>query len=166
MRVRRRITKAYFDLARFQYAPLIHQLAFRIGAKNILIEELKNKALEELLKCMICYNHTGSFMTFLYSRLSGVFRHMRDAENRFKRIEIIPIDMMIDLSEHNVNSDLKLIIKDLMECLTCMERNVIVGSFFGKETMREISQKYGIVPSTVHRIKHKAIDKMKRLCII
>ena len=65
MEIQRRITQPYFNLARHQYAPLIHKLAFRIGISQENIDELKTQGVKELLKCMICYNKSGSFMTFL-----------------------------------------------------------------------------------------------------
>jgi len=164
MNRQRRITKAYFDLARIQYAPLIHKLAFRIGVNDTQIEELKAQADEELLRCMICYRQSGSFITFFHGRLSGIFRHMRDVENRAKRIQTMPLDAMSGIAGPNVDADTHMMIEELMECLNDEERAVIHGLFFDEKTMREVSQDQGVVLSTIWRIKYKAIDKMRQKC--
>jgi len=164
MKQQRRITKAYFDLACRQYAPLINKLAFKIGADNTQIEELKAQAEEELLKCMICYMRSGSFITFFHGRLSGVFRHMRDVERRAKRIQIMSLDAMSNIAGPNSNADTHMMIEELMACLNDKERAVIMGLFFDEKTMREVSRDQGVVSSTICRTKGKAIDKMRQKC--
>ena len=164
MKRQRRITKAYFDLARIQYAPLINKLAFQIGTDDTQIEELKAQAEEELLKCMICYRRSGSFITFFHGRLSGVFRHMRDVEHRARRIQIMSLDAMSNIAGPNSDADTHMMIEELMACLNDEERAVITGLFFDEKTMREVSQDQGVVPSTICRIKGRAIDKMRQKC--
>ena len=164
MKRQRRITKAYFDLARRQYAPLIHKLAFQIGIDDTQIEELKAQAEEELLKCMICYRRSGSFITFFHGRLGGIFRHMRDVENRAKRIQIMSLDAMSSIAGPNIDADTRIMVEELMACLTEEERAVIAGLFFDEKTMREVSLDQGVVPSTICRIKGRAIDKMRQKC--
>lgn len=162
MKRQRRVTKAYFDLACSQYVPLIHQLAFKIGSDDAQIEEMKACAKEELLKCMICYRRSGSFITFFHGRLAGVFKHMRDAEQRAKRIQVLSLDAMSHLAGPNCDVDTHMMVEELMGCLDEEERAIINGLFFDEKTMREVSQDQGIVPSTVCRIKSRAIDKMRQ----
>lgn len=164
MKLQRRITKVYFDLAVNKYAPLINQLAFRIGVDNTQVEEMKSQAKEELLRCMICYYRSGSFITFFYGRLSGVFRHMRDTEYRARRVQIIPLDAMSTITGPYVDVDIHILVEELMTCLSDKERDIVYGLFFEDKTMREISRDQGIVVSTIHRIKHRAMDKMRQKC--
>ena len=96
---RRRVTKSYLDFARRKYTQLINQLAYKIGGSLSIVEELQSQGTTELLKCMICYDGRSSFMTFLYGRLSGVFKHVRDVENRTKRIKKFPVESAINLIE-------------------------------------------------------------------
>lgn len=158
----RRITQAYFDRAYCQYAPLIQKLAFQMGTSKIQVEELKVQAAEELLKCMICYCRSGSFMTFFYGRLSGVFRHMKDIERRIKRIQIMSLDSMMNIVGPDYDMDSHMIVQEYLECLSDKERDIITGLFFHEKTMREVSNDCGIVPSTICRIKIRAIDKMRQ----
>lgn len=166
MKRQRRITQAYFDWARSQYAPLINKLAFQIKINNTQIEEMKAQAEEELLKCMICYMRSGSFITFFHGRISGVFRHMRDVERRARRIKIMSLDAMSNIAGPNSDADRHIMIEEFMACLNDEERAVITGLFFDEKTMREVSQDQGGVPSTICRIKDRAIDKMRQKCVI
>ena len=162
MRLQRRITKSYFNLACRQYAPLIQKLAFRIGTNRIQVEELKARALEELLKCMICYDKRGSFITFFHGRLVDIFRHTRDAEFRAKRIQHLSLDSMSHIVGPDDNIDFRMMAQEYMTCLDKDEKNIILAIFFSNQTMRQVSDNLGIVPSTVCRIKTRAIDKMRQ----
>lgn len=162
MKRQRRITKAYFDIARLQYAPLIQKLAFRIGINKTQVEELRAQATEELLRCMICYSRNGSFMTFFHGRLSGIFKHMRDAEQRARRVQILSLDSMANMAGPDHNMDSHMMVQECLECLNNDERTVITQLFFNKKTMREISDNFGVVASTICRIKTRAMDKMKQ----
>ncbi|RLC89003.1 MAG: hypothetical protein DRJ03_00135 [Chloroflexi bacterium] len=164
MKRQRRITKAYFDAACLQYVPLIQKLAFQIGTDDAQIDDMKACAKEELLKCMICYRRSGSFITFFHGRLAGRFRHMRDAEQRAKRVQVLSLEAMSHLAGPNRDADTHMMVEELMGCLNEEERAVITGLFFDEKTMREVSQDQGIVPSTVCRIKSMAIDKMRQKC--
>lgn len=162
MKPQRRITKAYFEKACIQYIPLIHQLALRIGIDARHVEELKAQANEELLKCMVCYRRSGLFITFFHGRLSHIFMHMRDAENRFRRTKIMPLETMSRISGPNIDIDTHMIIEELMMCLDDEERSVITGLFFDHKTMRELSKEKGTVPSIIWGIKGSAICKMRQ----
>jgi RNA polymerase sigma factor (sigma-70 family) len=164
MKPQRRITKAYFDFARLQYAPLIHKLAFRIGIDQTQVEDLKARAVEELLGCMICYDRRCSFMTFVYGRLTHIFKHMRDAEYRARRVQTVPLDFLIDIPDPNYDVDSSM---DAQECLRYLngdERDVITELFFNEKTTREVSRDRGVVPSTISRIKIRAMIKIKQRC--
>jgi len=164
MKIKRRITKTYFDLACHQYAPLIHQLATRISRNETQMEEMKAGAKEELLKCLICYDGSSSFMTFLYSRLEGAFRHMVDVERRASRIKPMSHDSMSQITGPNYDMDFTFMIQECLECLNKDEKDIISGLFFDEKTMRQISDDMGIVPSTICRIKTRAIKKMRQKC--
>lgn len=166
MKIQRRITKAYFDRACHQYAPLIQRLAFQIGDNKIQVEELKAQATEELLKCMICYHRGGSFMTFIFGRLTGIFKHMRDTERRTKRVQIMSLDSMANIAGPDYNMDSHMMVQEYLECLDAEEHEIITDIFFNEKTMREISDGRGIVASTVCRVKARAINKMKQKCKI
>lgn len=166
MNIERRITKSYFNLALCQYTPLIRKLAFRIGANSTQIEELEARASDELLKCMICYSRSGSFMTFFYGRLFGIFRHMRDAERRANRTQIVPIDFISDMAGPDNDMDSHMMVEECLECLDTEEREIIIDIFFDEKTMREISDDRSIATSTICRIKAGAIEKMRQKCKI
>lgn len=162
MEPKRRILEGYFLLACKQYKPLINKLAFRIGVNSTHAEELKAYGNNELLKCMICYDGRCSFMTFLFSRLSGTFKHMRDTENRVRRIESIPIGFTKDVVRLESDIDLKAAVNECLTCLTDREYTVVNESYFNQKTIREISEDSKIPHSTVWSIRHTAIAKMRR----
>lgn len=164
LKVQRRITQAYFNLARCQYAPLIQDLAFQIGINKEQIDELKSRGMEELLKCMICYHRGNSFMTFLYGRLKGIFRHMRDKEIRAKRIPTMSLDSMANVAEPYRNIDCNMMAQEYLNYLDDDERGIIIELFFNSRTMRELSDDYGAVPSTICRVKTRAINTIKQRC--
>lgn len=164
MRPQRRVTKAYFDIACIQYAPLIQKLAFKIGVNNIHIEELKAQAMQELLKCMVCYNRSGSFITFFYGRLTGTFRHMRDSELRAMRVQIMSPDHMENMAGSNHDMDSNIMVQEYLGCLNDDERYVITQLFLNEKTMRDLSSNFGAVASTICRIKTRAINKMRQKC--
>ena len=166
MKLQRRVTKEYFKIACLQYAPLIHKLAFKIGVNETHIEELKSQAMVELLKCMICYSRSGSFITFFYGRLTGVFKHMRDSELRAMRVQILSPDYMANISGSNCDMNFNLIVQECMKCLNDDERYVITQLFLNERTMRDLSGDFGAVASTICRIKTRAIDKMRQKCEI
>ncbi len=163
---KRRVTKAYFNFARNQYAPLVKKLSTMIGVDNTQNEELKSRADEELLKCMICYSRSGSFITFLYFRLMGTFRHLRDVENRARRIQSMSADSIVNISEPNYDIDSKMMVQEYLECLDSEEHEIITDIYFNERTMREISDDRGTVPSTICRIKARAINKMRQKCAV
>ena len=68
MKLRRRVTKGYFCLAKKHYAPLIQKAAISIGIDFANMDELKSHADEELIKCLACYDGSGLFITFFYHR--------------------------------------------------------------------------------------------------
>ncbi len=164
MEKQRRITKAYFDFARHKYAPLINKLAFRVGANEAQAEEMKSIAIVELLRCMICYNNSSAFMTFLYGRLHDVFRHLRDAEKRAGRIHMMSSDSIANISEPDRDMDTHMVVTECLECLDNEEHYIITELFLNNKTMREISHDSGVVPSTICRVKSRALDKMKKKC--
>lgn len=164
LKIKRRITRAYFNIARSHYAPLVQRLSILISVDNIQIEELKSRADEELLKCMICYNGNGSLITFFYSRLTGIFRHLRDKENRAKRILKMPTDSMSNIAGPDYDTDFSMTVQECLECLDNEERKIIIELFFREKSMREVSSDQGMVASTICRIKTRAIKKMQRKC--
>ena len=162
MRLERRITKSYFNLAIKQYAPLVQKLAFRVGINETQIEEMKNRALEELIKCMICYKCSGSFITFFYGRLLNIFRHMRDVEKRANRLQNVSIDLARNVIRDSRDIDSEMVFQECLACLNEEECAVITSIYFGEQTIREVSDANGGVVSTIYYIKKRAIDKMKR----
>ncbi len=161
MKIKRRVTEDYFQIACLQYESLIGKLSFRISANDSQIEEMKSRAKDELLKCMICYDGSGSFMTFLYSRLHGIFRHMRDKERRVKQMQVPSLDSIKQIAGLNYDMDSNMMIQECLECLEEGEREIIVGLFLEGKTMEELSGHLGTT-STIHRKKVRAIDKMRR----
>lgn len=164
MNIQRRITKAYFTIAMTQYAPLIQKLAFRIGINKTQVEELKSRAPEELLKCMICYQKSGSFMTFFHGRLSGLFRHMRDSDYRVTRRQGVPFSSLLNMSGPYIDTDQSMMIQEFLDCLNEEECDIITGLFFHDKSMRQIAEERDSVASTICRIKKGALDKMRRKC--
>lgn len=162
MKIKRRITKCYFDLACQKYAPLVKKLSFMIGVDVIHAEELQSRSGDEILKCLICFDGRGSFMTFLYTRLRGVFRHMRDMENRARRIQSISMETMINISEKHSNMDTDMVLQECLECLNKEELNIVVDLYLNEKTMRQVAEERGSVASTICRIKTRAIDKMQQ----
>lgn len=161
LQVNRRVTKEYFHRARIKYAPLVVQLSTSVGVDSAHSDELKARADDELLKCMICYCGGGSFITFLYSRLLGTFRHMRDAELRAKRAQSISHERMSNFAGLCGDLDSGMTIQECLACLNEEETSIIAELFFEHKTTREVASSHGIVPSTVYRIKTRAINKMK-----
>lgn len=164
MKRKRRVTQAYFKLAYYQYTPLIQKLAFRMAINKTQVEELKVQAAEELLKCMICYNFSGLFITFFYGRLVDIFRHMKDVERRAKRIQTMSLDSMANIAGPNHDMDSYMLVEEVLEYLDNDERSVITELFFNGKTMREVSNELKVVTSTVCRIKSRAINKIRQKC--
>ena len=160
MNYKRRITKSYFDFATRKYIPLINRLAYKIGGSLSLVEELQSQGMTELLKCMICYDGRSSFMTFLYGRLDGIFRHVRDVENKTKRIKKLPIESIANLIEQKYDYERSMEIEEYLSILNELELNIIKELFFGSRTLREVSIDHKFIVSTTHQIKTKAITKM------
>lgn len=161
MKIQRRITKDYFQIACLQYEPLINKLAFQISVDDSQAEEMKSRAKDELLKCLICYNRSGSFMTFLYGRLYGIFRHMRDKERKVKRMQAPSLDSIRKMAGLDCDMDSSMMVQECLECLGENEREIITGLFLDGKTMKELSGHLGAT-STICRIKTRAIDKMRR----
>lgn len=162
MRRKRRVTQAYFKLAYRQYTPLIQKLAFQMAINKTQVEELKVQAAEELLKCMICYNPSGLFMTFFCGRLINIFRHMKDVERRVRRTQIMSLDSMANIAGPDHDMDFHMMVEEVLEYLDDDERSVITELFFNGKTMREVSNERKVVTSTVCRIKIRAINKMRQ----
>jgi len=166
MKLRRRITGSYFHFAVNKYAPLINKLACRMAADVSQIDSLINVARKELTKCLACYDCTigGSFMTFYYGRLINVFRHERDSVNRANRISFVPTEEMISIVEGEYDLDIGLTLQECLDCLTEIERFVIMAIYFEDKSMRELATQFGVVHSTVSNIKKTAIAKMQHVC--
>lgn len=161
---KRRITKAYFEFVRRHYMPLIQKLSFSIGVDLVHVEELQSRGDEELLKCMICYDGNGSFITFLYHRLRGTFRHMRDMENRARRFNNVHIDSISDIAGPDNNIDFRMMAQECLSYLDTEERHIIVERFFNEKTTRMIAMEQNTVPSNVCRVTDRAICKMRQKC--
>jgi len=173
---KRRITKAYFDFARRKYSSLIEGLAYKFGYPS-QAEELFSLGLSELLKCLICYNNadnfvciskgefvqknTSSFQTFLYGRLSGVFRHARSAETKLRLRNNAIIFGTQKSPTKNDNTISKMMVEELLDSLSLRERDVVTKIYLEGMTMREISGRGKMVASTVCRIKATALEKMR-----
>jgi RNA polymerase sigma factor (sigma-70 family) len=164
MNKQRRITRSYFETARRQYMPLIQKLAFQMGDNKTQIEEMVVQAIKELLRCMICYNKSGSFITFFHGRLFGIFKHMQDADRRADRIQKISLDHMSNISDFNHDMDFRMMVQECLECLNENEHYVITELFFNNKTIREISTHCETAPSTIYHIKTSAINKMRQKC--
>jgi len=166
MKINRRITNGYFNHALKKYEKLIYLLCYRVGENQHQIEELKSQGVVELLKCLICYDGRAAFSTFLYSRLFGVFRHMRDYDRRPKRIGLVSLDTIMDLSETNEDFDTSMSAEEGLSCLNDEERDVITQLFWDHKTMRDIAEDNGTAPSTVFHAKHRALDRMRQHFLI
>ena len=160
----RRITSAYFNIAIKQYAPMVQRMSSSVGLNYSQMDECLSHAKTELLKCMICYQNVGSFITFFHHRLLGAFRHMRDVEKRARRIQISSLEGTSDpmAGEHDMDTDM--MVEECLGCLTSKQRYVIVELFFSHRTMRQISSDSGIAPSTLCRLKNRAIERMRNKC--
>ncbi len=160
----RRITHAYFNIALKQYEPMVQKMASVVGLSHSQMDECMSQARIELLKCMICYQNIGSFITFFHHRLSGAFRHMRDVEKRVKRIQTSSLEGMADTLTSEYNMDAGMMVEECLSCLTEEEHYVIVELFFNHKTVRQISSDSGIAPSTLCRVKNRAIERMRIKC--
>lgn len=160
----RRITKAYFEIAIKQYEPMAQRMASVVGLSYSQRDECMSQARTELLKCMICYQNVGSFITFFHHRLLGAFRHMRDVEKRAKRIQTSSMEGISDPLAREYDIDTSMMVEECLGCLTSEQRYVIVELFFNHRTMRQISSDRGIALSTLCRVKNKAIDRMRNKC--
>lgn len=155
----RRVTQSYYLFAKNKYMPFIEQLAYKIGNNRSQREDFVCIGIEELLKCIVCYNQSSAFTTFLYSRLSGMMRNLKAKQEKTQRIKIVPIDDNFISVNHQ--TDINDTITDYINQLTQLERFVITELFFNCRTMREISNLCGTVPSVVYNTKQRAIAKMK-----
>ena len=164
MEPQRRITKAYFERAIKQYEPMVQRMASVVGLSYSQMDECMSHARVELLKCMICYQNIGSFITFFHHRLLGSFRHMRDVEKRAKRIQTSSLEGISDPLAIECSLDTGMMVEECLECLTEQEHYVIVELFFNHRTIRQISSDSGIAPSTLCRVKSKAIERMRNKC--
>lgn len=171
MKPQRRITKSRFNLAIKSYGSFINRFVYRMAVSPAQADEFRSYALEELLKCMICYKHghtgiygapTTNFSTFFHDRIIGAFLHAREAEKRANRSQLVPVETMVTIPTTMHDMDTNILAGECMECLTKEEKDVITELFFKGRTMREISNARGGVHSTIYRIKKRAIDKMKR----
>lgn len=164
MNIKRRITKGYFDLACKKYAPLVKKLAIKISVSELHIEELVASSSDEILKCLICFNGEYAFITLLYTRLLGTFRHMRDVENRSRRIINMPEEDMINFTGKEPSLDTNLILQECLECLDKDESDIVIDIYINDKTMREVAKEHDIAASTICRIKNRAIEKMQHKC--
>jgi len=160
----RRITDTYFRIALKQYEPMVQKMASVVGLKPSQMDECLSQARVELLKCMICYQNIGSFITFFHYRLLGAFRHMRDVEKRFGRVQTSFLEDTSDTLTSEYNMDTGIMVEECLSCLTAKERCIIVELFFNHKTVRQISSENGIAPSTLCRVKNKALEKMRVKC--
>lgn len=171
MKPQRRITRSRFDLAIKSYGSFINRFIGQMAVGPAQAEEFRSYALEELLKCMICYKHghtgtygaaTTNFSTFFHDRIMGAFLHAREVEKRANRSQLVPIEAMATIPTTAPDMDTNILAQECLECLTEDERDVITELFLNGRTMREISNYRGGVHSTIYRIKKRAIDKMRR----
>lgn len=162
---KRRITKAYLEAAVNKYTPLIHKLAFRLCTPTGCIDELKSIAIEEVLKSLICYNNTGSFMTLLYFRLSGTFRHIRDREIRANRMQHLPTEVIETMQYCDIEIDSSIAVDEFMNMLSDKEKYVINGLYIGQKTMREVAKDLGLAASTIYHIKERALSRIRDVFI-
>ena len=89
---------------------------------------------------------------------------MRDKEKRAKRIPTMSLDFMRSLVEPYRDISANMAAQECLKYLDEDERKVVVEIFFNDKTMRELSHDCGVVPSTIYRIKTKAINKIKQRC--
>ena len=160
----RRITDAYFKRALIQYEPMFQRMASVVGLGQSQMDECMSQAGVELLKCMICYQNIGSFITFFHHRLLGAFRHMRDVQKRVDRIKTSSIESAGNDLTREYDMDHGMMVEECLGCLTEEERYIIVELFFNHKTIRQISSDSGIAPSTLCRVKNKAIERMRVKC--
>ena len=57
-------------------------------------------------------------------------------------------------------------LKRQLDTLPLQEKNVINSYYFGRRTLSEIGQKYGITGSRAHQVLHKGLRRLRgKLCI-
>lgn len=164
MKPQRRITNAYFMMSIKQYEPMVQKMASMVGLHCSQMDECTSQARVELLKCMICYQNIGSFITLFHHRLLGSFRHMRDVERRVRRIKTSSLESVGDTLTSDYDMDAGMMVEECLECLSEEERYVIVEMFFNHKTIRQISKDNGLAPSTLCRVKNRAIQRMRIKC--
>lgn len=63
--------------------------------------------------------------------------------------------------DKEMNIENRILIEQLMECLSDREKNVIYDIFFNNLTTKELSNKYGLGNSSILHIKYISLQKMK-----
>jgi len=159
---RRRITKAYLDFAIRRYSSLVGNMSLRMSNHMTPQEDLESYEAEELLKCMVCYNGTGSFTTFFYGRLRGAFAHQNQSNGRLVGRNNVPIEAVPEALSTNTRLDTRLIAQECLECLEEYEKDVLVDIFWNSKTIRQVAEEWDCTPSAVHKIKSDAINRIRQ----
>lgn len=68
-----------------------------------------------------------------------------------------------DIKHNDSSADFAVIVKELMQCLIPVEREVIERYFYNDESFRVIAEKLNISKSTVGNIKDRALEKMSEI---
>ncbi len=109
---------------------------------------------------MICYDGRAKFVTFFHRRIFDIFRRIRNAEYRFRRLQIVPV---IDRKEY-YDFDTNLTVQECLNFLDEEEFEVIVEIFLNGKTLRETSENCNGTSSTICRVRDRALSKMRQKC--
>ena len=163
---KRRVTQAYFEFAIEKYSPLMRRIVSSLGGDHHQQQEFQHVAIEELLKCMICFdrNGGGSFVTFFYGRVCNICRHIKKRERKAKRVQFIDDIESVSLSRYSYTPVPEGVeqIEEYLEGLSQKERFIIIELFVNSKTIAELSRETGIGKATISAVKFKALRKMKQ----
>lgn len=158
---KRRITKSYFN---YFYDKLEWMLKNNIVFKHSLsesdIDDYLDIAQRGLLYCMIHFDqrYHCSMTTFVYAYVEQHVRNQKrdDLKARSVETDSLPIER-----SYTEDLDLKILVEELLDKLSDIEREVVRQKWFENQTLEEIAENIGMSRARVGQISQRAMSKMK-----
>jgi len=159
----RRITKQYYDYYHKKYLKMLMKISFKYSNSPVEFDECCDVAFRELLYAMIYYKKNSKTLltTYVYARVSGKIFHANLKEKRYNG-KVTNIDNFFKNSVKHIDLDHTILINELLSCLDPIEKYILQSYYMQNQTLKETAKQIGMSFVSVHKMKDKAIKKIKK----
>jgi len=156
------VSSAEYKTQLEQFYPLLNKICFRYANNEAEYDELMSIAQEQLWNALNKFDKSKSkLITFIWNCVQKNVVQAKMKEIK-RRKHFVPLDKLDGvLSDSHKPPENKIFVEQILDILELCEKKIMVDYYLKNMTLQEISNSMRISVCSVHKIKNRAIDKIR-----